>query len=151
MPTEKSKVSKQKKADEKPKQTIATKDTLSTAGFAVAIASIFTNIFTLGVVAVVGLVLSIIGRVQTSRAGHPSGLALAGIIISATVMVFTFLFFILLILLLVFAVNRYQEECEIGMSAADSQECYSREIEKDLLPGREDENPLYRFERQPQL
>lgn len=69
---------------------------MSTAGFAISVASIFINFFTLGLLAIVGLVLSIIGRVQTSKAGNPSGMALAGIIISSIVIALStlaFLFF----------------------------------------------------------
>lgn len=70
---------------------------MSTAGFAISIASIFINFFTLGILAIVGLVLSIIGRVQTSKAGQPNSMALAGIIISSIVIALStlaFLFFV---------------------------------------------------------
>lgn len=78
---------------------------ISTAGFAVAIASLFVNIFTLGIAAVVGLVLSIIGRVQTAKAGQPSTLALIGIIVSSVSMALTFLTFMLLAMLAIIAAD----------------------------------------------
>jgi len=62
---------------------------LSIAGFSVALVSAFINIFTFGIVAVVGLGLSIAGRVQSKKAGKANGLALAGIIISSIVAVIT--------------------------------------------------------------
>lgn len=76
---------------------------ISTAGFAVAVASIFVNIFTFGLTAAVGLTLSIIGRIQSAKAGQPNGLALAGIIISGIVMTLTFLAFIFLMVLVIMA------------------------------------------------
>lgn len=78
---------------------------MAMAGFAIAIASIFTNIFTFGVMAIAGLVLSIIGRVQTSKAGRPNNYALAGIIISASVMVLTFMAFIFFVTLAILAAS----------------------------------------------
>ncbi len=85
---------------------------ISTAGFAVAVASIFTNFFTLGVMAIVALVLSIVGRVQTSKAGHPSGLALAGIIISSVVGFLTFAGFIFFLMLAIFAADHPAPVCD---------------------------------------
>lgn len=67
---------------------------LSVAGFIVSLVSLLLNFVTFGVMAIVGLVLSIIGYVKTKRAGRPSGLGLAGIIISIASMVITFAFFI---------------------------------------------------------
>lgn len=66
---------------------------LSIAGFSVALASIFINLFTLGIIAVVGLGLSIAGRIQSKKGGKANGLALAGIIISSIVAVVTLVFF----------------------------------------------------------
>lgn len=70
---------------------------MSTAGFAISVASIFINFFTLGILAIVGLVLSIIGRVQTSKTGRPSSLALAGIIISSVVIALSALVFLFVV------------------------------------------------------
>ena len=67
---------------------------LSIAGFSVALASVILNMFTLGIIAVVGLGLSIAGRVQSKKAGKANGLALAGIIISSIVAVVTLIFFV---------------------------------------------------------
>lgn len=78
---------------------------MAMAGFAISVASIFTNIFTFGVMAIAGLVLSIIGRVQTSKAGQPNNYALAGIIISASVMVLTFVGFIFFLTLAILAAS----------------------------------------------
>lgn len=110
---------------------------LSTAGFAVAVASIFTNIFTLGLVAIVGLALSIIGRVQTSRAGQPNAYALAGIIIAGIVMVLTFAVYALGMLWLLTApvdapYHNNSEECYGAMRDAWG-DCPSPE-EKMLYP-----------------
>jgi hypothetical protein len=84
---------------------------LAIAGFAVAVASIFTNFFTLGIMAIVGLVLSIMGRVQTSRAGRPNGLALAGIIISAIVGFLTLITYVVLFVALIFASDHTHPMC----------------------------------------
>lgn len=70
---------------------------MSTAGFAISVASIFINFFTLGLLAIVGLVLSIIGRVQSSKTGNPNSLALAGIIISGIVIALSTLAFLLVV------------------------------------------------------
>lgn len=78
-------------------------DDISVIGFAVAIASIFINFFTFGLTALVGLGLSIMGRMQSSKAGRPNGLALAGIIISGITIFLTFVAFSLLVLLVVLA------------------------------------------------
>lgn len=95
MPT-KSEEKSVKEPTEKPvvEAVTNTGENIATAGFAIAIASIFTNFFSFGVMALAGLVLSIIGRVQTKRAGRPSGVALAGIIISSVVMFFTLIAFV---------------------------------------------------------
>ena len=69
-------------------------DGLSVAGFIVSLVSLLLNFVTFGVMAIVGLVLSIVGYAKTRRAGRPSGLGLAGIVISAISMVVTFAFFI---------------------------------------------------------
>ena len=82
---------------------------LSIAGFAVALVSLVLNFFTFGIPAIVGLVLSIIGRVQTKRAGKPSGLALAGIIISAVAAVITLIFYIIIAYAAVSLVAQCQE------------------------------------------
>lgn len=50
--------------------------------------------FTLGIVAMVGLGLSIAGRVQSKKGGKANGLALAGIIISSIVAVVTIAVFV---------------------------------------------------------
>jgi hypothetical protein len=49
------------------------------AGFILAVLGVFTS----GVTCLVGLPLSIAGYVQARREGRPSGLCLAGIVISA--------------------------------------------------------------------
>lgn len=96
-------------------------DDISTAGFAIAVASVFTNFFTLGLTAVVGLVLSIMGRVQTSKAGHPNSLALAGIIISACVMVLTFIAFSFFLIVFLMAGSELKSDlnCEDGSIASE--------------------------------
>ena len=105
------------KLEEKPTEKVSTKssaktgENLSTAGFAIAVASIFTNFFSLGIMAIVGLVLSIMGRVQTKRAGHPSNMALAGIIISGVVMFLTFVAFVFFFILMI-ASSRHQIDCD---------------------------------------
>lgn len=77
------------KVDEIAPKNTAGKD-ISMVGFIMAVASIFVNIFTFGGMSLAGLVLSIIGRVQSSKVGYPNAYALAGIIISAVVTVLTF-------------------------------------------------------------
>ncbi|AKM80221.1 TPA: hypothetical protein DDX46_02700 [Candidatus Saccharibacteria bacterium] len=62
---------------------------LSVAGFSVSIVALLTNAFLIGIPAIVGFILSLIGRIQTKRSGAPSGLALAGIIISSVSAVLT--------------------------------------------------------------
>jgi len=89
-----------------------TGESIATAGFAIALASIFTNFFSFGLMAVAGLVLSIVGRVQTKRAGRPSNLALAGIIISGVVMFLTLVTFILFFVLLINAGSKHQIDCD---------------------------------------
>lgn len=78
----------------------ADKDTagrdISLVGFIFAVASIFVNFFTLGGMSLAGLALSIVGRVQTTRAGRPNAYALAGIIVSSIVTVITFALFMVL-------------------------------------------------------
>lgn len=128
----------QKKEPTEKAMAIAGKD-ISTAGFAVAIASIFTNFFTLGLTAVVGLVLSIIGRVQSSKAGHPNPLALAGIIISGVVMALTFILVMFFVMLFVFSASRgdYRDiQCETDMSVF-SAECHDPDTGSD--------SPMYRY------
>ncbi|HEU5222563.1 MAG TPA: DUF4190 domain-containing protein [Candidatus Lumbricidophila sp.] len=44
--------------------------------------------------ALIGLILSIVGRVQAKKAGAPTGIATAGIIVSIVVMVFTAIIFV---------------------------------------------------------
>ncbi|MFZ1249853.1 MAG: hypothetical protein WAR37_00150 [Candidatus Microsaccharimonas sp.] len=66
-----------------PVQTKPDGSGLSLTGFILAIASLLLNFISFGLLAVLGLIFSIIGRVKTKRAGKPSGLALAGIIISS--------------------------------------------------------------------
>lgn len=94
---------------------------ISTAGFAVAVASIFTNLFTFGLTALVGLTLSIIGRIQTSKAGYPNSLALAGIIISGIVMALTFIAFVFFLMLIVMSPPSHKDAsdimCEEGVSS----------------------------------
>lgn len=69
---------------------------ISLVGFIFAVASIFVNLFTFGGMSLAGLVLSIIGRIQTSKVGQPNAYALAGIIVSGVVTVLTFVVFALL-------------------------------------------------------
>lgn len=130
MPTKQSSDRKNQKAipNEIPGQSI------STAGFAVAIASIFTNFFTLGVMAIVGLALSIIGRIQTTKAGHPSGLALAGIIIAGVVSFLTFVCFIFFFLLAIFAADHPAPVCD--GSYDEPAECSQEYYEEDAEPRR---------------
>lgn len=68
---------------------------ISLVGFIFAVASIFVNLFTFGGMSLAGLVLSIIGRIQTTKAGQPNAYALAGIIVSGVVTVLTFAVFAL--------------------------------------------------------
>lgn len=134
MPTEKPKETEKKHGN-------TTGESLSTAGFAVAIASIFTNFFTLGIIAVVALVLSIMGRIQTSRAGRPNTLALVGIIISGVVIFFTLIAFSLFIMLAVLSGANHRKHCDTLMYT--DQACQELKDEEDA-PSR----PGYRYERQ---
>jgi hypothetical protein len=129
---------KPKAIDKKPIN--ITGDNLSVAGFAVAIASIFINFFTFGLTALVGLGLSIMGRVQTSKAGRPSGLALAGIIISGIVIFLTFIAFSLLVLLLVLA--------SVGTTDADVKsniECQGRAFSVECREKNNTSSPTHEF------
>lgn len=112
MPTKADEKSIEKKAEKPATQASLSGENIATAGFAIAIASIFTNFFTLGVMAIVGLTLSLIGRVQTKRAGRPSSMALAGIIISSVVMVLSFIAFIFFLMLVVIGGSRHQIDCD---------------------------------------
>lgn len=60
-------------------QSGATAPGIGVAGFILAVLGVFTS----GVTCLVGLPLSVVGYVQARREGRPSGLCLAGIIISA--------------------------------------------------------------------
>lgn len=66
----------------------------SIAGFICAICGLFT----LGISSIVGLILSIVGLSESKKRGETDGFALAGIIISAVVIVLTLLVFIISIL-----------------------------------------------------
>ncbi len=89
---------------------------LSIAGFIVALISIFTNLFTLGIVAVVGLGLSIAGRVQSKKGGKPNGMALAGIIISSIVAAVTVVVFVLGIIAGISYASQMNAKCkELGV------------------------------------
>lgn len=68
--------------------------TLGLAGFIVSLLSAFINVFTFGIPAIIALVLSILGLNKSKKAGHKNGLALAGVIISAIVIVLTLVFFV---------------------------------------------------------
>jgi hypothetical protein len=124
----------------KAPEKVAGKD-MATAGFAVAVASIFTNIFTFGLIAVIGLVLSIMGRVQTAKAGHPSNLALAGIIISGVVMALTFMLFMFFLMLAILSANAEPatggsgERCTTSMMRVYGETCVQQD------------SPLYQFRR----
>ena len=89
---------------------------LSIAGFSVALASVILNMFTLGIIAVVGLGLSIAGRVQSKKAGKANGLALAGIIISSIVAVVTLIFFVFGVVVGVQYASQMNAKCkELGI------------------------------------
>lgn len=68
---------------------------ISLVGFVFAVASIFVNLFTFGGMSLAGLILSIVGRIQSTKAGQPNAYALAGIIVSGVVTVLTFAMFAL--------------------------------------------------------
>lgn len=87
-------------------------ENVATAGFAIAIASIFTNFFSFGIMAIAGLVLSVIGRVQTKKAGKPSNVATAGIIISGIVMFLTLIAYAVFFFAFIMAGSTHQISCD---------------------------------------
>lgn len=98
---------------------------LSVAGFSVSIVALLTNAFLIGIPAIVGFILSLIGRIQTKRSGAPSGLALAGIIISVVSAVLTF--FVYGFVLLSIIVNN---DCSQPTSF-NAQACVEQGIQED--------------------
>lgn len=91
---------------------------LSIAGFVISLLSIFTNLFTLGIVAVVGLGLSIAGRVQSKKGGKPNGMALAGIIISSIVAAITIIVFVLGVIAGISYASQMNDKCkELGVGS----------------------------------
>ncbi len=82
---------------------------LSIAGFIASLIALLINVFTLGVAAAISLTLSIIGRVQTKKSGSPSGLALAGIIISSVSIVLTAGLFVMTVWGVLTLSNKCQE------------------------------------------
>lgn len=111
---------------------------LASAGLALSIASIFTNVFTFGILAIVSLVLSIMGRIQTKKTGAPSGLALAGIIISGIVMFLSFMGFIMLVVFAMLSGGNYGIDCN-SVRFSDHEFCQSiyEEAPRRDTPGRD--------------
>lgn len=64
---------------------------LGIAGFVVSLVSIPFGMITLGIMSLVGLILSIVAKKKSKKAGQPNGLAVAGIIISIISLVGTLL------------------------------------------------------------
>lgn len=85
---------------------------LGIAGFVVSLVSLLLNFVTFGILSVVGLVLSIIAKVKSKRAGQPNGLALAGIIISIVSCVLTLALFALTMLVGVQGLSRAKTICQ---------------------------------------
>lgn len=80
---------------------------LATAGFVLAL----IGLVSFGLTSLIGLILSIIGRVQTKRAGQPSGLALAGIIVSIITMIIGIIAAVLIFVFFVSESAKLQNEC----------------------------------------
>lgn len=120
---------------------------MSTAGFAISIASIFINFFTLGILAIVGLVLSIIGRVQTSKTGRPNSMALAGIIISSIVIALSTLAFLFFIFVAIIAGSDSRLWHEESGSSLES-ECSQPEhrMSEDCRNTRDGQEPMFEFQ-----
>lgn len=81
---------------------------LATAGFILALIGLVSFGFT----SLIGLILSIIGRVQTKRAGQPSGLALAGIIVSIITMIIGIIVAVLFFIFFFSQGAKLQSECQ---------------------------------------
>lgn len=80
---------------------------ISVAGFILAL----LGLVTFGLTSLIGLILSIIGRVQTKRVGQPSGMALAGIIISIITMIIGVIVAVLLFIFVFSQGAKLQDEC----------------------------------------